>query len=103
SFVLILRKYPAADLRTVFVFEILHGEFCYTDCHHLGGYRRVFPPMCEAAVFGEDGILYKFTIGDYFVMGWCGDKKLDRCFIGHIVHTGDPMLCTIGPVVGKES
>ena len=47
----------------------------------------------------NDTIRGKAEITVKFLAETPGDEKLDRGLISYIVHAGDPMLCTIGPIV----
>ena len=32
-----------------------------------------------------------------------GNDKFNRCFISKIIYTGYPVMCPVGPIVGKKS
>ncbi len=59
--------------------------------------------MSEFEVVGKRGFFYLHPIGYYLVMiGRC-NEKIHRGFIGRVVYAGQPVACTVGPVVGKEA
>jgi len=78
------------------------GKLCSSEDHAIGRNRDRLAPVPEFPVFRQHHHLLKATVADDVEP----ERRCDDTFYGGLVvgviHGGEPVACTIGPVVGED-